>query len=282
MEEGGAAHPFEEVSVMVREPVYAGSWYPGNPDDMRKMLDGFMAEAPVDPGRAVGIIAPHAGWLYSGKVAGAVYGCVEFPSEVIVLSPNHTGMGSEKAVWPVGEWKIPGGSLSVDMELADLVREEAGLDSDTFAHAREHSLEIQLPFIAHRNPAASIVPVTLGRIDWPQIERIGRGIARAVNRHGRDVMLVASTDMSHHVPAERAEKLDRMAIEKMEAFDPKGLWQTVRKHGITMCGVIPTAVAMVAARDLGATGVKLVRYAHSGHVTGDVREVVGYAGLVIG
>jgi hypothetical protein len=267
---------------MIRQAVYAGSWYPGNPDAMNRSLDEYIAEAPVDPGHAFGIIAPHAGWIYSGRVAGAVYGCVNIPATAVVLSPNHTGQGSPRSVWPVGEWRIPGTSLEVDMELADLVREHAGLESDTSAHMREHSLEIQLPFLARRRPGVRIVPVCLGQLSYGDVEAIGNGIGKAVALCGREVLIVASTDMSHHISAQRAGKLDRMAIERMEEFDPKGLFDTVRKHGITMCGVIPTAVALVAARKIGASGVKLVRYSHSGEVTGDHREVVGYAGLVIG
>jgi AmmeMemoRadiSam system protein B len=267
---------------MIRDAVFAGSWYPGDPGQMNRVLDEYLAEAPVAPGAAYGVIAPHAGWIYSGRVAGSVYGCVDVPETAIVMSPNHTGLGSPRSIWPVGEWRIPGAGLEVNMELADLVREHAGLESDTLAHMREHSLEIQLPFIARRRPGVRIVPVCLGRLGYKEIEAIGRGVAAAIRAHGRDALLVASTDMSHHIPADRAGQLDAMAIERMEEFDPKGLFDTVRKHGITMCGVVPTTAVLVAARELGASGVKLVRYAHSGHVTGETREVVGYAGLVIG
>lgn len=267
---------------MIREAVYAGSWYPGEPDRMNRVLDEYLAEAPVDPGKAKGVIVPHAGWLYSGHVAGATYGCVDVPATAVVLSPNHTGLGSVRSVWPVGEWKIPGGALEVNMQLADLVREKAGLESDTDAHLREHSLEIQLPFLARRRPSISIVPVCLGQLGYKEVEKIGRGVGLAIREYGQPVLLVASTDMSHHIPAAEAERLDGKAIEQMELFDPRGLHDTVRKNRISMCGVLPTTAVLCAARELGAAGVKLVRYSHSGHVTGDHREVVGYAGLVIG
>lgn len=267
---------------MVREPVFAGSWYPGNPVEMNRVLDEYLAEAPVQPGGAYGVIAPHAGWVYSGRVAGAVYGCVNVPETAVVMSPNHTGLGSPRSLWPVGEWRIPGAGLEVDMELADLMKEHAGLESDTFAHMREHSLEIQLPFLARRRSGLRIVPVCLGQLGFREIKAIGEGVARAVREAGRDVLLVASTDMSHHIPAQEAQRLDRLAIERMEEFDPKGLFDTVRRNSISMCGVIPTTCVLVAAREMGARGVKLVRYATSGEVTGDMREVVGYAGLVIG
>jgi len=266
---------------MIREPVFAGSWYPGKPAEMNRAIDGYLAEAPAAPAGALGVIAPHAGWIYSGHVAGAVYGGVEVPETAVVVCPSHTGLGSPRSLWPAGEWRIPGAALEVNVALADLVGAHADLESDTLAHAREHSLEIQLPFLARRRPGLSIVPICLGHLSFREIESIGKGIARAIEEHGRKAMLVASTDMSHHIPAARAEKLDRMAIERMEAFDPVGLLDTVRKNGITMCGVVPTTAVLVAAKALGAAGVKLVRYAHSGHVTGDDREVVGYAGLVI-
>jgi AmmeMemoRadiSam system protein B len=249
---------------------------------MNRVLDEYLSEAPVEPGAAFGVIAPHAGWVYSGRVAGSVYGCVNVPETAVVMSPNHTGMGSPRSIWPVGEWKVPGAGLEVDMQLADLIRDHAGLETDTFAHMREHSLEIQLPFLSRRRSGLSIVPICLGQLGWKEIQSIGRGVAQAIRETGRQVLLVASTDMSHHIPAASAEKLDRMAIDRMEAFDPKGLLDTVRKNSITMCGVVPTATVLVAAKELGASGVKLVSYAHSGQVTGDDREVVGYAGLVIG
>lgn len=267
---------------MIREPVFAGSWYPGNPVEMNRVLDEYLAEAPVEPGAAFGVIAPHAGWVYSGRVAGAVYGCVNVPATAVVMCPNHTGTGSQRAIWPVGEWKVPGSGLEVDMELADAITARAGLESDTLAHMREHSLEIQLPFLARRRPGLSIVPICLGRLTFREVEAIGRGVAAAVGETGRPALLVASTDMSHHIPARAARELDQKAIDRMEAFDPRGLYETVRKHSISMCGVVPTTCVLVAARELGASGVKLVRYATSGDVTGDNREVVGYAGLVIG
>ncbi len=267
---------------MMRQPMYAGSWYPDNVDRMNSVLDEYIATAPVPAGKAVGLVAPHAGWVYSGQVAGAVYGCVTVPEVAVVLCPNHTGRGDPKSIWPVGEWKIPGSSLQVDTGLADLVTARAGLVSDTVAHMQEHSLEIQLPFLARRRPMVRIVPICLGALRYRDIEAIGKGIGKAILESGKEALLVASTDMSHHVSAREAEKLDRMAIEKMEAFDPRGLFDTVRKHGISMCGVIPTAAVLLAAREMGAVGVKLVRYANSGHVTGDLTSVVGYAGLVIG
>jgi AmmeMemoRadiSam system protein B len=267
---------------MVRQPVFAGSWYPGNPVEMNRKVDEYLAEAPVAPGRARGVVAPHAGWVYSGRVAGAVYGCVELPATAIVFCPNHTGMGSPRSMWPVGEWRIPGTGIEVNMELADLLAEHAGLESDTVAHMHEHSLELHLPFLARRRPDITIVPVCLGQLSYREVEAIGKGVAQAIQAYGAEVFLVASTDMSHHIPAETAGQLDRRAIDRMEDFDPKGLVSTVRKHGITMCGVVPTAAVLVAARQGGASGVRLVRYSHSGEVTGDTAEVVGYAGLVIG
>ena len=265
---------------MIRNHILAGSWYPAAAREMNAELKEYI-KIDEKPGPAVGVVAPHAGWRYCGGVAGKVFGSVRIPDTAVVLSPNHRGTGNRKAVWDKGAWKIPGATIPVEEKLTALLIEHAGLVSDTFAHQHEHSLEILLPFLLYRNPAISIAPVCLEPLPPSELKGIGEGIAKAIKELGRDVLIVASSDMSHFISAAQAKKLDTMAIEKMESLDPEGLYHTVRENNISMCGVIPAAVMLYAALELGAKESSLIAYATSGDVTGDTTEVVAYAGIVV-
>lgn len=181
-----------------------------------------------------------------------------------------------------GHWRIPGRQVPVDTDLAEELRAAALLTEDERAHAREHALEVQLPFLVHRNAAVSIVPVCLGMQPYEACVRIGHALSDVITRRGRDeVLLVASTDMSHYLPAQAAREKDSLALERIERLDPEGLYQTVVEHDISMCGFIPTTVTVIAARALGATRANLLHYGCSGDASGDYSRVVGYAGLVI-
>jgi len=265
---------------MIRNHILAGSWYPAAAREINGELKEYI-KVDEEPAKAIGVVAPHAGWRYSGGVAGKVFGSVRIPDSVVVISPNHRGVGNRKAVWDKGAWTIPGATIPVDEELSAGLVEHAGLVSDTFAHQHEHSLEILLPFLFYRNPAVSIAPVCLEPLPPSDLKVIGEGIARAIKETGKDILIVASSDMSHFISAAQAKKLDGMAIEKMESLDPEGLQRTVRENNITMCGVIPAAVMLYAALELGAKESKLIAYATSADVTGDTAEVVAYAGIVV-
>jgi AmmeMemoRadiSam system protein B len=265
---------------MDREPAVAGTFYPGAANELRKKVEAHLG-ADVSQEDAIAVVAPHAGYVYSGDVAGSVYASVRVPDVAIVLGPNHTGIGTKTAIVTSGGFRIPGATLPIDGALATQIRDGASLHEDSRAHLREHSLEVQLPFLAVRNPSVSIVPICLGVISFESCERLGRVIAEAIRSSERSVLLVASTDMSHYVSADVARRLDRMALDRVEALDPEGLYRTVFEHDISMCGIIPTTVVLVAAKELGATEARLVRYANSGDVSGDFERVVGYAGFVV-
>jgi len=265
---------------MIRHHILAGSWYPASDKEMRKVLDDYVAPA-GEPEEARGVLVPHAGWVYSGKVAGQTFAAVRVPDRVVVLAPNHKGVGSKRAVWARGAWTIPGASLAVDEALAGAVARRAGLEADTIAHLHEHSLEILLPFIHRRNPAARIVPVCLMRLDAAQLKEIGEGIAAAIEETGEDALVVASSDMSHYVSADDAQLLDGMALKKIEKVDAEGLLKVVERNEISMCGVVPAAVMLFAAVTRGAKRGRLVKYATSGEVSNDYTSVVGYAGMVV-
>ncbi len=261
----------------------AGRFYPGDParlgDDVARLLGDKPAERD-----AYALMAPHAGYVYSGGVAGATYARVRVPSRAVVLCPNHTGLGVRRSLWGSGQWQMPGGAVPIAGDLASAIRDAADLGDDHLAHLREHAIEVQLPFLQARRPDISIVPICLAGLSLRECHEVGEGLARAIAAApggARETLIVASSDMSHYVPAEVAERLDSMALERVRALDPDGLYNVVTRHDISMCGFIPTTVALIAALRLGATGAELVRYANSGDASGDYGSVVGYAGVVV-
>ena len=265
---------------MTRKPSVAGTFYPGRADELRKMIQGFI-EAEAARTKAVAVVSPHAGYIYSGPVAGAVFSSVEVPDVAVILGPAHREIRPVVAIEREGAWQTPLGEAAIATALADLILERSSLvENDPAAHRLEHSLEVQVPFLQYLRPTVSLVPLCFSYdAAFEELEAVGRAVADAVRASGREVLLVASTVMSHYVRQATAEKLDRLAIERILELDPQGLFQTVTAQNITMCGVRPTAAALVAAQGLGATRAELVRYATSGERTGDYAEVVGYAGL---
>jgi AmmeMemoRadiSam system protein B len=266
---------------MIRQPAVADQFYDGNPARLRNELSKLIVS--TQKTRSVkAIIVPHAGYMYSGAVAGAVYGQIEVPETVIVLGPSHTGIGSPAAVMAKGVWSMPMGNVLISEDLAALMIKFSNyLEEDALAHKYEHSLEVQIPFLQYKQPNLSIVPVCLKSLSFSVCEEIGSSIAEAVKRIEKPVLLVASTDMTHYESQQQAEAKDRLAIDKIISLDPKGLLETVRDHAISMCGVIPTTVTLVASLILGANSTQLVQYATSGDVTGDYKKVVGYGGFIV-
>src|SRR3989338_6091332 len=264
---------------MIREPAVAGSFYPANPDRLKKDLASMIFEAPRKI-HAKGIVVPHAGYIYSGKVAGQVYSQVEIPNRLIILSPNHTGLGVPFSIMNRGVWRLPLGDAKIDDELADKLMKEFGcLEVDTMAHAREHSLEVQIPFIQYLKKDFTFVPVTIGHVSYALCKEFGEAIARVVEKEKEPILIIASSDMNHYEEHYRTLEKDRRAIDKMLKRDPKGLYETVHNKDISMCGIIPTTVMLTVCNQLGATKAELVDHKTSGDVTGDLSGVVGYAGV---
>jgi AmmeMemoRadiSam system protein B len=266
---------------MIRQPAVAGQFYTGDGKKLRAELEALIPVAAMKE-KVVGIVAPHAGYIYSGGVAGAVYGRIEIPPTVIILGPNHHGFGARAALYPDGEWLTPLGVVTIDTLLADLIRKHAPLvEEDSTAHHYEHSLEVQVPFLQFIRPDVAIVPLCLGFNDFASCRSLGEGLARAIREYGREVLIVASSDMTHYEAAAEARARDELAIRELLGLKPEGLLQVCRSERITMCGVIPATVMLVAALELGATKAELVKYATSGDVTGDNRQVVAYAALTV-
>lgn len=267
------------MAEAVRMPAVAGRFYPADPKTLRRDLESYLT--PGEQVRALGCIVPHAGYMYSGHVAGAVYARLELPRRFVILCPNHTGMGAPLAIMPRGAWRLPLGDAPVDAELAaELMQAMPYLEEDPAAHRAEHSLEVQLPFLQVLAPGFTFVPICVGVGQLGVLEALGHAIATAL-RGRDDTLLIASSDMNHYETDSITRVKDQKAIARVLALDPAGLHAVVRAENISMCGYAPTTAMLTAARDLGATRAELVKYATSGDVSGDREMVVGYAGIVI-
>jgi len=228
-------------------------------------------------------MVPHAGYMYSGHLAGAVYAALEVPAKCILLGPRHYPQGQPLAILTEGSFETPLGSARIDAPMAaELARACPLLREDAVAHAREHSLEVQLPFLQRIDGEnLRFVPVVLATDRYGAMEELGRAVAQVVRAQKEPVLVIASSDMNHYESDEVTRIKDRRAIERVLALDPQGLYDTVRKEGITMCGYAATVAMLVAARELGAREAQLIRYATSGDVSGDREQVVGYAGVAV-
>ena len=265
----------------VREPAYAGQFYPGDPDSLRRTVQSFLRE-PEAPMEAKAVLVPHAGYIYSGSVTGKVLSAVQLPHRVILLGPNHTGLGQSLALSTYSSWKTPLGTVPTDLELNKLLLDACPeLREDTDAHLREHSLEVQIPFIQMLQPDCTVSAICIGTSDYSLLEKLGHAIARAVQSTEEPALLLSSSDMTHYESADTAELKDRQAIERIMELDPAGLYNTVFEKDISMCGFAPTISVLVACLDMGASEGKLIDYTNSGKASGDYSRVVAYAGIAI-
>jgi AmmeMemoRadiSam system protein B len=267
--------------MMIREAAVAGQFYPANPASLRRILESCLQQR-EERLEAMAVVSPHAGYVYSGAVAGAVYSAVCLPSRLIVLGPNHTGRGAPLSLFPVGSWRTPLGLAAIDSEMNRILLESCPeLREDHAAHQREHSLEVQLPFLQFLLPEFTFSAVCVGTGDYSLLDSLGHSIARVVESLREPVLIVVSSDMTHYEAATVAREKDRLAIDRVIAVDPHGLYQTVVENDISMCGFAPAVAALTACQDLGAKAGRLIRYSNSGDVTGDHQSVVGYAGMAV-
>jgi MEMO1 family protein len=266
----------------------AGRFYPASPAELDRQVRAYLAAGTLDAPavRACAAMAPHAGYVYSGGVAGKVFAHIHVPERVVLLCPNHTGLGERIAVVDHGAFRIPGADIAIDAELAAAILDEMpGASADRAAHLREHAIEVELPFLLARQPGLRIVPIALSGLRESEAVALGSAILRAIRRvgaaPGAGVLVVASSDMSHYLPESEARRVDRMALEPLLDLDPSGLYRTVVASEISMCGFIPATAMLSYARELGAGLPRLVGYATSGEAFGDTSQVVGYAGVVV-
>lgn len=266
---------------VVRHPAVAGQFYPKDKNQLLVELQTYLRVA-AEPAPALGCIAPHAGYVYSGHVAGAVYAQVAVPHCCIVLCPNHTGYGTPLSIMAEGIWETPVGDVPIDGVFASrLLQSFPVLNEDPDAHRKEHAIEVQLPFLLARRRNLRFVPIVIGTRSYEALEGLGHAIANVLADVDERVLVVASSDMNHYESDAVTRVKDRKAIERILALDPAGLNEVVTQENVSMCGYGPAIVMLTAARQMGAKSAELVKYATSGDVSGDRRLVVGYAGIVV-
>lgn len=283
---------------MIRKPAVAGTFYEGDPDSLKRRIE-WCFEHQLGPGRIPdvlgnkreikGIIAPHAGYLYSGPVAAHSYFRVAedgLPETFLILCPNHTGMGSGVSTMSEGQWETPLGMVDIDSEFtAELMHNAPIIDSEPSAHIQEHSCEVQIPFLQYIakkwDKEFKIVPICLWMQDLETTTEIGSAIAKTQEKLGRDLVVVASTDFTHYKPQDIAYNTDRQVLEAINILDEKLMMKLVYELNVTMCGFGPVAATMVYTKKIGATKAEILKYATSGDITGDKSAVVGYGSAVI-
>ena len=234
---------------------------------------------------AIGVIAPHAGYQYSGLTAAHVFARVVVPATVVVVAPNHTGLGRARvggSVYARGVLRTPAGDVPVHEALADALLAQCDLlEDDPLAHEREHAVEVQLPFLLARRPDVRVVPIALGWTDWPSTRLLGEALAAVLRPWPEPVLLVASSDMNHYEDVAVTTAKDGFALDQVARLDAEQLLVVTARHRVSMCGRVPAAAMLHAARLLGATRADVVHRSHSGTVTGDDERVVGYAGVIV-
>ncbi|MCB2184041.1 MAG: AmmeMemoRadiSam system protein B [Desulfobulbaceae bacterium] len=264
---------------MIRTPVVANQFYPGDPLILENTLKDLIPEQ-TEPKPAIAVLSPHAGYIYSGSVAGETFANSQIPQDVVILGPNHHGQGAPIALMNDGEWQTPLGNVKINNELAALIAKPP-VEIDDLAHRFEHSLEVQVPFLQYLRKNVSIVPLVISHIPYSTCVAVGKILALAIKEYAKPVLIVASTDMTHYEPRESAARKDHLALDHIKSLDPQGLYNTVVEKRISMCGIMPSTIALAAAMELGATKSNLIRYTDSGEVSGDTDHVVGYAGVLI-
>jgi MEMO1 family protein len=267
---------------MIRQPAVAGQFYPARAEALRQQLQQLLPEPRPEAGKAVAVVSPHAGYVYSGRVAADTLARVEIPELVIILGPNHRGAGKQLAVSGAEAWATPLGEVPLDLGLRpELLAACPDVALDDLAHRHEHSLEVQVPLLQLFQPDLRLLPICIGQTPLEMLRNFGRHLGRLLARRGEPCLLVASSDMTHYESAAAARRKDLAALDKILQLDAEGLYRLVCEQRISMCGVLPCVVMLEAAKELGGTSATLVGYANSGEVTGDEAEVVGYAGVVI-
>ena len=267
---------------MLRLPAVAGRFYPSDPAELTALVHKYArADRQTAPARVRACLVPHAGYIYSGHVAGAVFGRITPPKRILILGVRHYPRGEPAAILSSGAWRTPLGDAPIDEELAGALRKACPLlREDHVAHSREHSLEVQLPFLQVLAPDFSFVPVALGTARFENLVTVGEAIARVLETVKEDVLMLTTSDLNHYEDDATTRIKDHKAIDQLALRDARGLYDACRNEGISMCGLGPAVVMLSALHALGAKKSDLVKYATSADVSGDRRAVVGYAGMI--
>jgi AmmeMemoRadiSam system protein B len=271
------------TATSIRHPAVAGRFYPSDPEVLRQDIRGYLANSgEARPIRALGCLAPHAGYMYSGHVAGAVFVALEIPELCLVLCPNHTGMGRPLAIMSEGSWQTPLGDVPIDSIFAAALKQRCPLlEEDSAAHRTEHAAEVELPFLQFVQPNLNFVPIAIGTSQFEALGQLGDAIADVIASQQTPILIVASSDMNHYESDAITRVKDHSAIEAILHLDARGLYERVTCQHISMCGFGPAIAMITATKKLGAKSAELVRYATSGDISGDCDLVVGYAGIIV-
>jgi AmmeMemoRadiSam system protein B len=262
----------------MRTPAVAGMFYPGSKEALHELIAELAPKKVVSKIDAMGVVVPHAGYVYSGGTAAKVYASIEGAPTFIILGPKHSWEGSAVAV-STEPWQTPLGTVEVDHDFIDLLPPGI-IDQDELSHRREHSLEVQVPFLQYFFEDFKIVPIVIGLQDYETVKEVANEVTQAIEKYGKKVVIVASSDFTHYEPVEVAKRKDHLLINKIEQLDVPGFYDELANVNATCCGYGPIAAMMLSCKRRGAKKAELLAYATSGDVTGD-REVVGYAGLAV-
>jgi MEMO1 family protein len=268
---------------MVRNPARAGQFYAGSKNALLSEVEALI-EPKAKKENVIGVVSPHAGYMYSGAVAGSVLSSVKPKKTYVIMGPNHTGLGEQFGLDANASWKTPLGDVEVDRALADEIMKNSPLvKSDSLCHAGEHSVEVQIPFLQVLQKSFTFVPIVVSYATLDEYRQVGKAIARSIKNLSleKDVAIIASSDMTHYESQESAKQKDSIAINAVLKLDEKKLVGVIAEYDISMCGYAPTAIMLAAAKELGATKARLVKYQTSGDASGDYSAVVGYAGIII-
>jgi AmmeMemoRadiSam system protein B len=267
---------------VIRLPAVAGRFYPSDPVELTSVIQKHAArESDAVRVHARACLVPHAGYVYSGHVAGAVYSRIALPKKILILGVRHFPRGEQAAILSTGAWRTPLGDAEIDNPLAEMLREACPLlREDAVAHSGEHSLEVQLPFLQVLGAGFTFVPVALGTVRFEELVGVGHAIAQVLAATREDVLLLTTSDLNHYQDDATTRAKDAKAIEKLLALDARGLYDTCRNEQISMCGLGPAVAMLTALNLLGAKRAELVRYATSGDVSGERDSVVGYGGII--
>lgn len=265
----------------MRQPAVAHRFYPGHPRELEQTVRELLSGSKTKVEKAIAIISPHAGYMYSGGLAGKTIGSAVIPKTVMIIGPNHHGQGAAVAISTI-PWEMPNGTVPIATALAEKLAESSSLiHIDELAHKFEHSLEVQVPFLQFMQPDLQLVPVVVSQISYNDCRKVAEAIAAVLKESKEDVLLLASTDMSHYESRSSASVKDGRALAKVTALDPEGLYSTIVNERISMCGFIPVTITLLAAREMGASSAQMIGYTDSGEMSGDTAQVVGYAGVII-
>jgi AmmeMemoRadiSam system protein B len=266
---------------MLRLPAVSGAFYPAEPQALTALINKYVSHGgESEKSRFRACLVPHAGYVYSGAVAGAVFSHIVFPKRVIVLGVRHFPYGEDAAMLSRGLWRTPLGDAAVDSDLAAKIAARCPLlREDTLAHENEHSLEVQIPFLQVLDPGFSFVPIALGTHGYEALVSIGRSLGQILAEE-HDLLLLTTTDLNHYEDQSTTLRKDHLAVQKILEMDPRGLYEICRKEKISMCGLGPSVALLTALQHIGVKKAELVRHATSAEYSHDLRKVVGYAGFL--